>query len=512
MDREARIKLIAEGASRAAGEVGKVGGAVGKVGDKASETEKLLKQLAKAAFHVASDAARVANDVRPVSFQAAADSAKRFDDQVSRLAVRSGRDIGGLKTQFRDIGKEIGVMPQRVADATRALGRMTQSTDAVDAIAALGVEANETDRSLEDMSELGATLYNKLGVPMNKIGDAIRKVRSVAETFSTVGGHIALEDTLVRLGPLLARFQGGLTRAAATVGVLGRGKSAEVAQETTGSVIGTLEGLDTLLLTKKMRQITGQRNYLPYAEDAQGRTVLKREVPALLQRHFRTLPRTAVYALFGRSIQGLAAAETFLKADLSAIPTEEARLELEDDLRSEASAATREEMKHQPGDERQRSRIPNVRGLLNLPGSPSRFRSTDAGRRAVVDVERADVELDVGEAFQRQRDKRNAAYAGRRGTQAAVDTLKAYLPSTMERALDLAEAAGVEAKSRIPGTTGGSASGRAEPLTVNLSSASTKALADALRNAPPPVVRGSKSPAAQAVEDSRAKGRAAANF
>ena len=79
---------------------------------------------------------------------------------------------------------------------------MTYSGDASEAIRALGDEANDTDRSLEDMTELGAALYNKLGVPMDKVGEAIKRIRSVATDLQTAGGHIALEDSLVRLAPL----------------------------------------------------------------------------------------------------------------------------------------------------------------------------------------------------------------------------------------------------------------------------------------------------------------------
>ena len=90
------------------------------------------------------------NDVKPISFASAADSAKRFDDSVTRLAVRANRDVGMLKQQFRDTGKEIGVMPDKVAAAARALTKMTGSSDASDAIRDLGAEElpDETAREL----------------------------------------------------------------------------------------------------------------------------------------------------------------------------------------------------------------------------------------------------------------------------------------------------------------------------------------------------------------------------
>lgn len=503
MDREARIKLIAEGATRAASDVRGVSNEVGNLGKVAGGASKALKDIGVSAYRAATDASRAMNDVRPISFQGAADSAKRFDDSVTRLAVRANRDVGALRMQFRDTGKEIGILPDRVAAAASSLTKLTGSNDAADAIRDLGLEANDTDRSLEEMGELGATLYNKLGVPMSKVGDTLGRLRTVAKDFSMVGGHIALEDSLVRLAPLLSRFEGGVTRAAATVAVFSRGKSQEVAQETAGSILGTLQGANPLLLTRKMREITKDRNYKPYTVDAQGRVVLKREVPAKLQAYLRKLPRSAAYGLFGLSMGGVQATETFLNTDLNAIPDEESKIELEEEAAAFAAQGTREDQKHRG--ETASSLSSQAPQILRMRGS--RFNATKAGRRAQTDVERADVELGVGDFIQAQRDKRNAAYAGNRGAQAAIDTAKQYLPSYLERPLDLVEAGAIEAKNRLENkpATGG------QPVKVELSPASTKALADAIRKVPPVAPPG-KSPAAQAVEDNKAHARGAANF
>lgn len=499
MDREARIKLIAEGASRAASDVRGVSTEVGKLAGAAGVAQAALKEVGKAAFRMASDAARAANDVKPISFQASADSAKRFDDVVTRMAIRSNRDIGQLKLQFRETGKEIGVLPERVANAARALTKLTGSTAAADAIKDLGIEANDTDRSLEEMTELGAVLYNKLGVPMDRIGDAIRKARSTAAEFATVGGHVALEDSLQRLAPLLARFQGGVNRATATVAVLGQGKSKEVADRTTESVLSAFAGADPLLVTKKLRELTGKKDYKPYMTNAQGDVVLKGEAMGILQKRFRKAPFGAVVRFFGNNIT---AAQTFLQADLSKIPTEEARLELEEDQRADAAKVEKANAQHRPGEASR-----GYDSLFRPGGTKSRFAATAAGERAQTDVEREVVSQEAGEVIQGQRDKRNRAYKGHRGIQAAVDTVKAYLPSTAERVIDIAEAASVEAKSRYEQSQP-AASGA--PVTVRLDRSSIAGLQDAIRRAPPPVVR--EPPAAKAVEDSKAKGRGAANF
>ena len=181
MDREARIKLIAEGASRAANDIRGVGTELSGVGKVAGGVSGALAEVGKAAFRAASDAARAMNDVRPINFAQSADSVKQFNDQVTRMAVRANRDVGQLKQQFRDTGKEIGVMPDRVASAARALTKMTGNTQAADAMAALGKEANDTDRSLEEMTEIGAKLYNELGEPLDRLEESFKRIRAVAE-------------------------------------------------------------------------------------------------------------------------------------------------------------------------------------------------------------------------------------------------------------------------------------------------------------------------------------------
>jgi phage-related minor tail protein len=116
VDREARIKLIAEGASQAKKDVNSVGDA--------------LKEVGKAAFRAASDAARAMNDVKPIDFGRSAENAKKFDDTVTRLAIRSNRDIGQLSRSFRETGKEIGVLPDRVANVARSLTKLTDKYSA----------------------------------------------------------------------------------------------------------------------------------------------------------------------------------------------------------------------------------------------------------------------------------------------------------------------------------------------------------------------------------------------
>lgn len=485
MDREARIKLIAEGASQAKKDVNSVGDA--------------LKEVGKAAFRAASDAARAMNDVKPIDFGRSAENAKKFDDTVTRLAIRSNRDIGQLSRSFRETGKEIGVLPDRVANVARSLTKLTGSNEAAEAMRDLGIEANDTDRTLEDMAEVGAELYNKLNVPLSRVGDALRTVRSTAEQFATTGGHLALEQSLIRLAPLLAKFSGGVRQGSALLAVLGKGKSPEVAQEVAGTVLGAFAGQNPRLIQKTMRQIMHDPKYDAYETGPDGRQQVKSEAMVKLLQYLKKRPYGAVLEFVGGDVT---AADAIRHMRPEAVTDEVARLELEADVRALDAEKTQPQQQHRPG----RTSAPGLGEVLRGMRAPgvldSKFKQTKAGTRARVDTERADVELGVGEFFRDRQDERNAAYEGRRGTQALVDTAKGYLPSVIERAADIGEAGIIQAIK--PGTP-------TPRVQVDLSPQSVKALGDQMRQNPPQI-KPPTSPAAAATEANKALNRAAANF
>ena len=157
MDREAKIKLIAEGASRAQAETNRTADAVGNIGTKAGLASGALQELGRVAFRIASDAARAFNDVRPIEFGKAGDQARQFSDQIARYAQRFGADAGSMRSQFMQVGESIGATSDRVAGFARSLSEIT-STDAAGAVRDLGEYANQTGRELEEVTEIGGTL------------------------------------------------------------------------------------------------------------------------------------------------------------------------------------------------------------------------------------------------------------------------------------------------------------------------------------------------------------------
>lgn len=500
MDREARIKLIAEGASRAANDIRGVGTELSGVGKVAGGVSGALAEVGKAAFRAASDAARAMNDVRPINFAQSADSVKQFNDQVTRMAVRANRDVGQLKQQFRDTGKEIGVMPDRVASAARALTKMTGNTQAADAMAALGKEANDTDRSLEEMTEIGAKLYNELGEPLDRLEESFKRIRAVAADFRTVGGPTGLEDSLMRLAPLLGKIEGGMERSAGLVAEMGQGFRKDVGDRVTEHALRVVREADPLLVTKMTRQMLGDRTYQPYIESATGgEDEMKWQTMELMQKRLKSVSYGAGLRVFGNNTTAYRA---FMRLDLPRIKAQAERITKTREILKGGGAVNLEDM--QPSD-RQVIEELNQRVLGEKPST--KYELSVAGQRKQADMERAAVEDQVGEFIQERRDARNRMYRGQRRLQAGVDTAKQYLPSTAERILEIGEAAAAhQAEQNMPRPP---ASGNR--LQIDLSPQTIKALGDNMRQNPP-MLKPTQSPAAKATEDNKAIGREAANF
>ena len=480
MDRETKIKLIAEGASRAQADINRTAESVGKVGEKASAAGGAMRELGRMAFRMASDVSRAFNDVKPIDFGASGDKARAFADSTARYAQKVGGDAGQIAESFKAAGVSIGVTAERVASFTKGLQASSLNDGAAGAVEQLGQYANSTGRELEEVAEVGSLFLGKLGMPVEKVGESLAKVRDIAKEFSTVGGTLALERSLVRLGPTLQAVSGSFSQQAALVAELGKGKSPDVADETAGSVLGTIQGLDALKFNKKMTQLTGDAEHQSIVPNANGRYGYKLEDLQLWQKHLRSIPRSAAYQPFGTSLQGIQAAETFIRADLSKL----------------GKAGARSGLIVGPQSEGERLRM----------------------ERAKTEVERANVELGVGGKVIEQQAKRNELYKGHRGVQAAVDTLKKYAPTKAEGAIDIAEAAVVEDVTNYkkwkdkptPTAAGASAKGATSAATVEIGPASIASLARAVSNRPV-IAKPDKSSSAAAVEDSKARNRGGAN-
>jgi len=501
MDREVVIKLIAEGVKQAVNDLKQAGGSIDNLGNKSKGASAALQEIGRVAFRVASDVSRAFNDVRPIEFGSAGDKARQFSDQIARYAQRFATDANTMRTRFMSVGESVGVSSERVQGFARSLSEMT-GTDASGALQDLGTYANETGRELEQVAEIGSTLMAKLGVPVEKVGDSLKRLRDIAQDFSTVGGTVALEKTLNRIAPSMAHMQGGMERNAALAAHITRGMSPEVAQEAAQTFFGAFERAPHALVTRTMRQIKHDPTYDPYIEDpATGRLQLKAEVPMALLPVMRKKARLAVYDFFGGGMTGVQVGERFLRLGMGSVQARQKQAEqMQRALEGQGAI---------PIDQMTPSQLQQFRekGFAEF-GAVAPDQRTEAERirqqRARVDAERQNVEIEVGDKVQEQRDKRNALYEGKRKEQAAVDTLKAYAPSTVERVADIVEATGVEALTAHKAARSGAP-------TVEIGQASIDKMARSISKSPL-IAKPDKSPSAQSVEDSKAANRSKANY
>jgi hypothetical protein len=287
----------------------------------------------------------------------------------------------------------------------------------------------------------------------------------------------------------------------AVIGALTKGQAPEVAAETAQGYFAAFAQADPALMTRKTRQLLHDPTYQPYTVDtATGRLQLKEEVPQILMPAFRKAARPALYQFFGGGMRGVSIAERLLRADMGAATEHQKRTE--ETQRALVGEGAVDISKLTP------SQIARIReqGFQEFGGAaPGK---TEAERiraqRARVDAERQNVELEAGEVVQQQRDKRNALYEGNRKAQAAVDTLKTYMPSTAERVTDIVESVGVEAITEHK-------AGRSAVPTVELGAKSIENMARAVSRSPI-IAKPDQSSSSKAVEDSKAKNRGGANY
>ena len=510
---DVRIGLYATGGDKAAADVNKVNSAVQNLANSAQKSSGATEQLggavadfAKRALPAATAAAVVVDvlgaglkiakewsdagrDMRPINFSKAADDFKAYDDRVTRFSVSVGANAEQMRAKFERVGAQVGVMPQKLAETAAGLSRMT-GTDASDAMKDLATEANDSNRSIEELAELGATLHNQLGVPIGKVGEELRRARGYAEDFGHAGGHVALEDSLQRLSALFAKVQGGAQYAGLALAVLGQGKSKEVAERTVGTIFGAFTSVDPLLATRKFRELTKDPLSSPLVENKEtGEYQYSIDALDRFYSYFKGKNYGQALRFFGNNVR---ATETFLNEwpKLQAAWNNEV-LSGNEKADVANAAQSRASLFEAAGLGRKAAPLDEL--LNSLQSAGGAFSRTAAGRRARTEVEKTNVQLGVGENRQEARDANDAMYEGRRGVQAAI--IKAGAES---KVLGVARTVGEElqnASQRPQGTI-------LTPIPVKLDEATIQRIA-----APKGV-----SPAAQAVENNRAAAQGAANY
>jgi hypothetical protein len=143
--------------------------------------------------------------VQTLSFAQAIQSAKSLDDQMARFAAGSGRTIGGVKQQVRELSLATNTQEKDVLAWAKALGRVTyDSKGAFASYKALAAEAIASNQDLADQQGLGETLRNSLGVAGDDTQKFLDSMRGMSEVANNAGGFNAFKDQVVGLSGVMS--------------------------------------------------------------------------------------------------------------------------------------------------------------------------------------------------------------------------------------------------------------------------------------------------------------------
>ncbi|TXH43152.1 MAG: hypothetical protein E6Q97_34470 [Desulfurellales bacterium] len=243
---------VVEGLSRIDKAFGKLGSAI------ASNAVPALKTVGGAIGGLVSDGLRAAGVLQTISLANAVEDAKRLDLATAKLGQSAGVSGSILKSNFDAVEKKTLTSSVAMADFSRSLGWATyDSKFAADSVGALGEEALAVGRDLGDELPLAVALRG-LGTEARDLPNELGRIRDMAERIGTVGGHMALKDTLAALGPQLAgvsmQAPDARVKLEALIAVLGKGLKPEQATAVGSAALQTIRSraLD-------IERVTGRR-------------------------------------------------------------------------------------------------------------------------------------------------------------------------------------------------------------------------------------------------------------
>lgn len=198
-DKEARIRIGIDNASQTIADLNKIVGAFRNIG---ASLGGLKKQ--------ADDAAGAIVRIRPLNLTKATDEAQAFRDQVTKISFAAGdagKNVDFLQAKFEQVGERIKVNAPEVSSFVMSLGRMTGDFKGViNAAEDLGRAMNNMGLTMDEMREIGASLYNSIGVPIKDIAGEMEDFGKIAENVGTRGGKVGLLKSLQELGPQIEKF------------------------------------------------------------------------------------------------------------------------------------------------------------------------------------------------------------------------------------------------------------------------------------------------------------------
>ena len=256
---KARIEAELVGGQQVEQGAARMDAALGKVGTTASsKLGGALRTVGGAIGGLVSDGLRAAGVLQTISLANAVEDAKRLDLATAKLGQSAGVSGTLLRNNFDAVEKKTLTAAGVMADFSRSLGRATyDSKFAADSVGALGEEALAVGRDLGEELPLAVALRDT-GVAAKDLPRELGRIRDMAEQVGTVGGHMALKDTLAALAPQLAGVATNTDEARAKlealVAVLGKGLKPQQAQAVGAAALQTIRSR-----AMDIERVTGRR-------------------------------------------------------------------------------------------------------------------------------------------------------------------------------------------------------------------------------------------------------------
>jgi len=405
---EAKIRIGIEGTND-------VRNALRMVKNEFGGVEGVLKGIAQGALRLGADISKAATGMKAIDFGAATDKARAFEDQLTRLSVRSGKPIDDLRQRFAKLGVETGMGAAKFADAVKGYDKINFSglDEASEAVRILNENAQDTGRSLEEMLSAGGQSFVTMGTNAAKFRDELSQIRGIASDTRT--NFLGLEDSANKLAGTMARLQGGKVKGTATLGAIQeRGYSPQVANELYERIHGTLAGEGSTHLVRQAAASAGFKGDVYVKDPNTGRPMLSKGALRAVQKYTARKPLYGVAQYFGGGAMGEEAARLFRDPSF---------LDRADDL--ERAAVDRQEATDQI-----RGKIETGKGYLkrflgvDVPRG-SVFSGTDAGQQEKRDAEREQYETGLGKKLLTVRQRREKSMTAEE--RAKWDTAHAYL-------------------------------------------------------------------------------------
>lgn len=242
---KARIEAELVGGQQVAAEAQKIEGALGKVGTAAAgKLTGGLRAVGGALGNIVQGGLQAAGVFQTISLANAVEDARRLDLQTAKLGQSVGVAGSVLKSSFDAMEKRTLTSAVNMADFSRSLGRATyDSKFAAESVAALSEDALAVGRDLGDELPLAVALRD-MGVQSSGLVGELGRLRDMAESVGTVGGPVALRDSIAALSPLLSgvatNSDEARTKLEALVAVLGKGLKPQQAQAVAGAALQTI--------------------------------------------------------------------------------------------------------------------------------------------------------------------------------------------------------------------------------------------------------------------------------